>query len=119
MKFVEESDERTILLVDWDEQRAIHGSLRESIEVIEECLFETRMGRSVTDAQGTMTEFDPVHRRWGRRKRVSVGEKELVMIREALETAREIDDCEFGTRMGLTKEEVRGVLAEVSALVGQ
>ena len=119
MKSVKESDELTILQVDREEQRAIHGSFRESMEVIEEGLFEARMGCSAADAKTMVAEFDPVHRGWRRRKRISVGEKELVTIRAALETALEIDDCEFGTRMGLTKEEVREVLAEVSALVGR
>ena len=119
MKSVKESHGRTILLVDREEQKAIHGSFRESIEVIEEGLFETRMGGSVTEAYRMMAEFDPGHRSWRRRKRIPVSEKELVTIRAALETALEIDDCEFGTRMGLTKEEVRDVLAEVGALVSR
>ena len=117
MKIVEKAGEKTTLLFDQEELRAVHGALRESLEVVESCVFESRMEASEAEVTRIMGEFGLVHRRWGRRKRVSVSEEELVAIRNALTASLEIEDWEFPTRMGFTKEEVRKLLAEVSALV--
>ena len=94
-------------------------SLGESIEVIEPCLFEGRMKVTVEETRRLSMELTAIYRRRGRRKELFLSNEGLVTIRNAMTAALEIDDCEFDTRMGLTKEEVRDVLAEVSALVGR
>lgn len=117
MKIVDKANERTTLLVDQEELRAVHGAFRESLEMVESCVFEARMEATETEVRRIRDEFDLVYRKRGRRKKISVSQQELVTIRNALTACLEIEDWEFPTRMGFTKPEVSNVLAEISALV--
>ena len=117
MKIVQKANERTTLSVDQEELRAIHGSFRESLEVIDHHAFESRMGVSTAEVRRLRDEFDVVYRRRGRRNKISVTDQELTTIRNAIQAALEIEDWEFHPRMGFTKAEVKVVLAEVDGIL--
>ena len=117
MKIVQKANGKITLSVDQEELRVIHGSFRESLEVIHHYAFESRMGVSTAEVRRLRDEFDLVYRRRGRRKKISVTDHELTAIRNAIRAALEIEDWEFHPRMGFTKAEVRSFLAEVCRFV--
>lgn len=119
MKIIEKADSKTTLSVHKEELRALHGSIRESFEEIEPHVFETRIGVAIPEARQLMARFHAAYSRRGRKKRISVSDKELATIRNTLEATLEIEDWEFHPRMGFTKAEVRKVLAGVAALARQ
>ena len=119
MNIVWKANERTTLSVDQEELRAIHGSFRESLELVDHHAYESRMGVSTAEVRTLRDEFDVVHRRSGGRTEISLTEQELVTIRNALAVSLEIEDWEFHPRMGFTKAEVKVVLAEVDAILAR
>ena len=119
MRVVDRQGDRRTLKVAREELRAMICSLGESLEVIDRCVYESRMGAARQVVKDLIDEFDVAYRKRGRRRTLRVSTYGLVTVKNALRVALEIDDCEFGTRMGFTKEEIRDVLAEVGALVAQ
>lgn len=115
MKLIDSASNGMTLSVDQEELRAIKCSLGESIEVIEPCEFESRMEVAVEEVRRLSKELTVVYRRRGKWKKHFFSNEELATVRNALAASLEIEDWEFHPRMGLTKEEVRVVLAEVDA----
>ena len=117
MKIIDRTSNGITLSVVQEELRAIKCSLGESIEVIEPCAFEARMGVAVDKVRRLAEALTVVYRSRGRTKEILVSNQELATIRNGLTASLEIEDWEFETRMGFTKAEVRSILAGVSGLV--
>ena len=117
MKVIKNESNGKTLSVEQEELRAVLCSLGESMQVIESSAFEAQMGVAKSDVRRLIDEFDPVYRKWGRRKKLFLTNDELRTVRNALTASLEIEDWEFHLRMGFTKAEVRNILAEVGDLV--
>lgn len=117
MKIIDGASNGTTLSVDQEELRTIKCSLGESIEVIEPCVFESRMGVSAEEVRRLSKELTAVYRKRGKWKKLCLSNEELATVRNALAASLEIEDWEFHPRMGFTKAEVRSVLAEVCRFV--
>ena len=117
MKIVDKTADATTILVEKEELRAIKCSLGESMEVLEEWEYETRVGVAEPEVRKLVVEYNAVYRSKAARKQISVSGAELGAIKGGLEASLELEDWEFPIRMGFEKWEVRKILAEVNALL--
>ena len=116
MEIIDKEEENTTISVNKDELRAIICALGESLELVEDWKYETRMGVKDTEVRKLISEFNSVYRMTDETKPISVSEYEIRAIKRGLMASFMIDDWEYPIRMGFSKEAVKKVLAQLNAI---